>query len=60
MFLELEDCQSELKKLELQTMEAEKKKRKMEEKHYSSLRYKQMYDFEMRLSRSSMPSLVSN
>ena len=57
---ELDECQDEIRKLELKVHEAEQKRRKVEEKHYSSLRYKQMCESEMQLNKSSMPSLVSN
>ena len=56
---ELEECQSEIRKLEARSHEAEQKRRKVEEKHYSSIRYKQMYESEMRLNKHSMPALVS-
>ena len=59
LIVELEECQSEIRKLELRLHEAEQKRRKVEEKHYSSVRYKQMYESEMRLNKHAMPALVS-
>ena len=55
---ELEECQDEIRKLDLKVHEVEQKRRKVEEKHYSSMRYKQMYESEMRFNKSSMPALV--